>query len=80
MFTEDKPVPPKQEEQNESKEHKDSQSQRSGRHKRSVSEERQVEVLVVTDSVMNAFHGKDLQTYILTLMSIVSFFNLIRLF
>ena len=42
------------------------------RHKRSMSWERNVEVLVVTDYLMASYHGNDLQHYVLTLMSIVS--------
>ena len=43
-----------------------------GRHKRSVSLERFVEVMVVVDKEMSKYHGDDLQRYVLTLMSIVS--------
>ena len=48
------------------------------RHKRSMSWERNVEVLVVADYQMARYHGNDLQHYVLTLMSIVSstFFTL----
>ena len=42
------------------------------RHKRSVSMERFVEVMVVVDKEMSKYHGDDLQRYVLTLMSIVS--------
>ena len=42
------------------------------RHKRSMSWERNVEVLVVADYQMAGYHTTDLQHYVLTLMSIVS--------
>ena len=48
---------------------------RAGRRpKRSHSEDRYVEILVAADSKMVAYHGANLQHYILTLMSIVSFY------
>ena len=43
-----------------------------GRHKRSLSFERYVEVMVVVDREMAKYHGSDLHRYVLTLMSIVS--------
>jgi len=42
------------------------------RRRRSVSHERFVEVLVVADGKMVAYHGDNLVHYILTLMSVVS--------
>ena len=53
-----------------------------GRHrsKRSISMERYVEVMVVADMKMAEYHGKDLQHYILTLMSIVSSLSTISVF
>ena len=45
------------------------------RKRRSVSQERNVEMLVVADSRMVEFHGSNLHHYILTLMSIVSATN-----
>lgn len=40
--------------------------------RRSMSQERFVEILVVADGKMVAYHGDNLQHYILTLMSVVS--------
>ena len=42
------------------------------RSKRSMSWENNVEVMVVADKKMAAYHGKELQHYVLTLMAIVS--------
>lgn len=42
------------------------------RVRRSVSQERFVEILVVADGKMVAYHGDNLLHYILTLMSVVS--------
>lgn len=43
------------------------------RKKRSVSVERNVETLVVADKMMVGYHGrKDVESYILTIMNIVS--------
>lgn len=42
------------------------------RQKRSISYERYVEVMVVADKTMADYHGKNLNHYILALMSIVS--------
>lgn len=48
------------------------QTIRRGRHKRSVSLERYLEIMVVVDKEMSKYHGSDLHRYVLTLMSIVS--------
>lgn len=46
------------------------------RKKRSVSVERNVETLVVADKMMVGYHGrKDVESYILTIMNIVSIIN-----
>lgn len=42
------------------------------RGRRSVSQERFVEILVVADGKMVSYHGDNLVHYILTLMSVVS--------
>ncbi len=45
---------------------------KKSRTKRSLSQERFVEVLVVADGKMVSYHGDNLVHYILTLMSVVS--------
>ena len=45
------------------------------RRRRSVSQERFVEILVVADGKMVSYHGDNLVHYILTLMSVVSIYD-----
>ena len=52
---------------------KDSITSHGGRHKRSVSIERNVETLVVVDHWMMEFYtNEDIETYVLTIMNMVS--------
>lgn len=48
-----------------------SSNEAKSRTKRSMSKERYVELSVVTDSSMSAYHGENLNHYVLTLLSIV---------
>jgi K+-sensing histidine kinase KdpD len=48
------------------------------RRRRSVSQERFVEILVVADGKMVSYHGDNLVHYILTLMSVVSTIHLFK--
>lgn len=45
---------------------------RPHRFRRSVSLERTIEIMVVTDSTMDQYHGRSLQSYVLALMAMVS--------
>lgn len=47
------------------------------RKKRSLSSENVVELMIVADKKMADYHGEELHNYILTLMSIVSVFEIL---
>ena len=49
-----------------------SSTQPSRRPKRSYSLERNIEILIVIDILMNKYHGDNLENYIFTIMSTVS--------
>jgi len=59
--------------------HYDSEINKSERRKRSYSQERFIEIMVVADKKMAEYHGDSLYHYILTLMSIVRLLLLLLL-
>jgi len=59
--------------------HYDSEINKPNRRKRSYSQERFIEIMVVADKKMAEYHGDSLYHYILTLMSIVRLLLLLLL-